>query len=116
MRNPEYWFDEEFVQFHNTNIYDYPIGTAPFIAITENKLKFLLYRFEDLPHSFGSLIETVAPSPLLLPPQQRKLNVAVEKIEGDLYETFIRTFTPTQVMLRYYFSSRYFAHFYREYY
>jgi hypothetical protein len=110
--SPERWFDREFVKFHGIDVYDYPMRSAPYLIIRKNNLNFLLYRFEDLPISFHSLLEAIGlpTDPSLSAPM--RLNVTKDKPVGNLYHAFCRAFMPTDEMTEYYFGGKYFRHFY----
>ena len=110
--SPERWFDREFVSFYGIAVYDYPIGSAPYLIIRKNNLNFLLYRFEDLLISFYPLLEAIGSpkDPSLSAPM--RLNVARDKPAGGLYHAFCRACMPTEEMTEYYFGGKYFPHFY----
>jgi hypothetical protein len=103
------WFRTEFQDYLGIDIFNYNVGSNSFIEFSRGRFEFLVYRFEALTDCIDRISNKLnRPDAIVIP----RRNVAAEKDHGLVYGAFRRQFEPCEAMVKYYYRSRYFEHFY----
>ncbi|MDX2369991.1 MAG: putative capsular polysaccharide synthesis family protein [Colwellia sp.] len=102
------WFDVEFLPMTGLNIYDYPFDIDEgYSLIAEKGIEVLCLRTDKLKDNVNILSQFIEQDVEL-----HSVNKADEKWYGDIYQNFIRTYTPTVQREQKIKESKFFKHFF----
>ena len=108
MIQPALWFEDEFKQATNVDIYDAPLGDEGFCTFEAEGMNILLYRFEALPEILPGMLRAMD----LCPAEVESVNVGGKKQSGRLYQEFKARFEPTPAMEHYFLGTKFAERFY----
>ncbi len=104
------WFDGEFKAFHEFDVFEHEPDELGNILIDRPPVRYLVYRQETLRDHFDDVLRQIPGVGVVT---QVNENEAAGKDYAHLYRTFRKSFCPGREMLHFYYTSRYYRHFYR---